>query len=310
MKTSTYDIAIVGSGPIGAATAYFLKDSGKSVAIISAEPNKAGEEHIDTYKYAGGSVRWDFEDPEVTANTQKTAKFILDLNSKGVDLSLIEDSYVFLHKATSQPSVNISGVKLVAYLLSQAAAASTVTQIQDALLQQYRKDGDEYVLETTQGETRAKKVLLALGGQLPKFVPDAGYEYEKRETLVLDLPMEGTRAKFPHTIATFAGGIVYLFVKQTSRGLRMLIGQEDVIETDEESHSGRDYLRELKDKGILNIFPFLKDASVEEVLWGFDAKNKVVKIYTPDNQLFAAVCGSAVRSCIAIGEQVAQTLLK
>jgi glycine/D-amino acid oxidase-like deaminating enzyme len=309
MKTSTYDIAIVGSGPIGAATAYFLRDSGKSVAVISAEPSETGNEHMDTYKYAGGSVRWYFEDPQVTAQTLKTANFILDLKDKGVDLSIIENGYVFLHKGISVPSINLSGAKLVGYLLSQATASGSITHIQSAFLQKYQKDGEEYVLETTQGKIRAKKVLLALGAQLPKFVPEAGYEYEKREVLVLDLPVEGDRAKFPHTIASMGSGIVYVFVKQTANGMRMLIGQEGVIETDEVSYSGRDYLQELKDKGILNIFPFLKDAQVENVLWGFDAKNKVVKIYTPDDRLFAASCGSAIRSCIAIGEEVAKALL-
>ena len=309
MKTSTYDITIVGSGPIGAATAYFLKDSGKNIALLGPDSTGLDKEHIDTYKYSGGCIRWDFENPEVTENTKITKDYILGLQNKGIDLSLIEDQYVFLYSGYTIPSLNVSGIKLVDHLLNEATASGSIEHSKNATMESYKKEGQDYVVETTQGQIRTKKLLLALGSKIVDFIPEAGFEYEKREVLVLNIPVDDKRAKFPHTIATIENGVVFLFIKETSRGKRMLLGQEDIIETNEQSMSGQDYLQALKDKRLLTIFPFLKDALTEEVLWGFDAKNKTVKIYSPDQQLFAATCGSAIRSCIAIGKTVSDRLL-
>ena len=52
----------------------------------------------------------------------------------------------------------------------------------------------------------------------------------------------------------------------------------------------------------------MKSAKVEKVLWGIDAGNKELKIKSYKNRLFAANCGSAIRSSIWIGEQVAEKI--
>jgi hypothetical protein len=69
-----------------------------------------------------------------------------------------------------------------------------------------------------------------------------------------------------------------------------------------------DYFKKMCGLGLTDLMPFLKDAAVEKVLWGFDAKNKTVKLYSPDGMLHAAACGSAVRSCIGIGKKLAAEL--
>lgn len=307
MKTSNFDIAIVGSGPIGASTAYHLKDGGKSVAIVTAEPLSEDPEHLNTYRYAGGSVRWFFENEEISTNTRKTADLVLSLVSKGIDLSLVEDSYVFLNRGLRAPSLNISGAKLVDHLLNTALIDPKIQIFKNCRLQSFKKNGEKYLLQTSGGEITAARVLLALGSQLNLFVPEAQFEFEKRETLVLNLPVDENRVSFPHLVMPFQNGIIYIFIKETPRGKKMLLSHEDVIHS--EGAMGVDYLSELKKLGITKILPFLEKAETEEVLWGFDAKNKQPKIYSPDEKLFAVACGSAVRSCVGIGETVSGRLV-
>jgi glycine/D-amino acid oxidase-like deaminating enzyme len=308
METSIYDIAIVGDGPIGAATAYFLSTSDKRVALISAEPLSEDPNHEATYRYAGGSVRWAFEDPDLAAATEATADFIRETLAAGTDLAAIEDSYVFVHRGVVAPSFNVSGAKLVEHLAAHAEQNGVVRHPGVALVS-YRKENDHYILTTTQGDIAARKVLLALGPSLAKFVPEAGFEFEKRQTFVLNLPVPANREKFPHLVLPFHGGIVYLFIKRIDGVFKMLVSQEGVIEENDE-HAPDDYFKRMCDLGLLEIMPFFKDATTEKVLWGFDAKNKTVKIFSPDGLLHAAACGSAVRSCVGIGKKLAAELLK
>ena len=307
MEDQQYDIAIVGAGPIGAATAYHLADSGKKIALISSEPLSEDPDHQATYLYAGGSVRWFFDDPEIAKMTETTAGFIRDRLKENIDLSAIEDSYVFVHRGLAAPSLNISGSKLVAYLVAEAEKKGVV-RYQGATLKSFAKQADGYMLDTSAGPLSAKKVLLALGSSLSRFVPDAGFEFEKRQTFILGLPVPPERAAFPHLVMPLRGGIVYVFIKKVGNDLKMLVSQEGIVYENGKPEPD-DYFKELCDKGLTDMMPFLKDAAVEKVLWGFDALNKKLKVYSPDQQLFAAACGSAIRGSISIGQQLADTLL-
>lgn len=321
METSPYDIAIVGGGPIGAAAAYFLSQSknGKRVGLISSEnrlnlpierfnqnDNDEDPEHRATYLYAGGSVRWHFEDPEISRITSVTADFIRARLAEGVDLAALEDAYVFLNRGSIIPSFTVSGAKLAEHLAGEAEK-NGVARHQGTTLRVCGKKNNLYALDTDQGEILANKVLLALGPSLNHFVPEAGFEFEKRQAFVLDVPVPPERVHFPHLILPLHGGIAYVFVKKIGMEFKMVLSQEGIIEENKEP-TPHDYFPALCDLGLTNILPFLKGAAVEKVLWGFDAKNKKVKIYSPDQQLFAAACGSAVRSSIGIGQELAAKL--
>ena len=66
--TDMYDILILGGGPIGASTAYFLtKESSLKVGLLRREPNE-DPQHLATYKYAGGSVRWFWDEGKSCRN--------------------------------------------------------------------------------------------------------------------------------------------------------------------------------------------------------------------------------------------------
>jgi 2-polyprenyl-6-methoxyphenol hydroxylase-like FAD-dependent oxidoreductase len=144
MPTSTYDIVIAGSGPIGSATAYLLRDTKQRIAILSPEPLENDPDHRATYMYAGGSIRWYFENTSVASATQKTAECIRTLIDSGIDLSAIEDRYVFLHRGVSAPSYNVSGAKLVEYFLAQAEQ-SGVERLKNTTLQTFEKKNARFL---------------------------------------------------------------------------------------------------------------------------------------------------------------------
>lgn len=306
MKTYKYDILIIGGGPIGASTFYHLKDSDKKVALIKPEPLKEDEEHIATYLYAGGSVRWYFEDEELRRATTETSELIKNIKND-IDLSLIEDFYVFTHRGIMSPSFNISGAKLVNYFIEEAKKSGKEV-FENTYLEEIKKENNNYFFITNNGIFEAEKVLIAIGYSIKKFFPEIGFDFEKRQLFVLDLKLNEEQKKFPHLILPFAEGIVYLFVKKIGDDYKFVLGQEDVVEENEE-FKAVDYFSELKNLGITKIFNFLEKANVEKVLWGFDALNKKLKIEEIENKIFIASCGSAIRSCAYIGRTLKERLL-
>lgn len=306
--TDTYDVLILGGGPIGAATAYFLmQKGGLKVGLLRREPND-DPEHVATYKWAGGSVRWFWDDPEKTAATKETADFIKDLVRKGADFSLLEDNYLFLNRGAFVPAINVASTKLIDYLLEGSRARGL--EITDGIeIENVEKSVGGYVVTGGGKQWIAKKVLLALGVNNNNFIEDLGIEEEKRELFVLDTPVDDARKDFPHTIFPIGEGVAYVFIKKFPEGLRFVVGQEDVVEAGEE-RGENNYFQELLDAGLAERLPFIKDAKVEKVLWGIDSGNKTLNIHTTDNALYAVNAGSAVRSCVYIGRTLAEILKK
>lgn len=302
--TTPYDVLIVGSGPIAATTAYFLTRGQPRlrIGLISQdEPN----DRTATYRYAGGSVRWYWDDPEKIRLTSETADFLRELTGQGVDLALIETQYYFVHRGIVVPSLNISGSKLVTHLLNQAAQAGL--ERQTGSVRSFKKIDDQYHLDTSLGEISARRVLLAVGPSIQTLWPAAPFAFEKRQLFVLDTPITPERSQLPHTIVPVGDGLVYFFRKRIGDQEKLLVAQEDVVE-----HAvldgPEDYFQELLDQGLGTVAPYLRDARVGQILWGLDATNKLPIYHTTDNKLFAVACGSAVRSCVGIGRRAAELL--
>lgn len=305
--TNSYDIAIIGSGPIGASTAYFLsKNSDKKVIVITADPT---EERISTYKFAGGSVQFGHWKEEAKLEmTSMTANFLKDLSSKGEDLSLIEDEYLFLDEGIMAPAINVAGAKVVNYFVQQAKKNGVEVK-ENTTAQKLQQEGDKYKITTDKGAFMADKVLVAVGPSVKKLVPDAPVELEKRVLFILDLPVSEERKKLPHTIIPINNGWVYFFIKKVGDEFKVIVGQEELIEHNDKWEE-ENYFDELLKMGLAERAPFLKDAKVEKVLWGFDSLKKVLEINTKNNKLFSVNCGSAVRSCVYIGQKITEKLLE
>lgn len=299
------DILLVGSGPIGASAAYFLTHAPAAgrIALLTEEPTDGP---TPTYRSAGGSVRWHWDNPQMQALTRATADFLHHCLADGVDLHALEDEYVLLHRGGAVPSLNISSEKLVHYLLNQAKQRGLSVH-EGVRVKTVTGPGQGIAVETSDGIWRSPLAVLAVGAALPAILPDNPVKFKKRQLLVLDTPVRNERRDWPHTVAPLDGGLVYLFVKRFANGLRLCLGQEDLLEFSNEAVA-TDFLPALRERGLETLFPFLEGAGVERILWGFDAVNKLPHYWEPRPGLLVVSCGSAVRSCIGIGQEIARRL--
>lgn len=311
--TGDVDVAICGAGPIGAATAHFLgrNHPGLRVALLTEtppdDPSGDGDPgHRATYHYSGGSIRWAWQDRAKHEMTSETAAFVRDLLADGVDLDALENTYHLLHTGELIPALNVSAARLVRHYVTTARAdgaawhpGTTVTAV--------RPGDGAHVVHTSRGTVRAAQVLVALGARTPHVLPAHGLEVEKRQLFVLDLPVSGLRERLPHTIVPVGKGFAYVFVKRTPAGLRVVVGQEDVVHDDDTS-GPVDHWDELLDAGVGAVLPWLRDAGVERILWGSDAGHKTLAVTESAPGLLGASCGSAVRSSAWIGRTLAERL--
>ncbi|GAB3170492.1 hypothetical protein GCM10027059_37060 [Myceligenerans halotolerans] len=329
--TGDVDVAICGAGPIGAATARFLarRRPGLHIAMLTADrpgalpgrgpgalpdavpdgslADPTDPDHRATYRYSGGSIRWAWDDAVKREMTSETAGFVRGLLSDGVELDALENTYHLLHTGELIPALNLSAARLVDHLVNTARAdgvawhpGTTVTAVRPG-------DDGGYVVETSQGDVHARQVLVALGARTPRVLPAHDTEAEKRQLFVLDLPVDEHRARLPHTIVPVGKGFAYVFVKRTDGGIRVVVGQEDIVE-DDDTAGPVDYWAELLDSGVGDVLPWLRDARVERILWGVDSAHKKLAVTEPVPGLLAANCGSAVRSAAWIGRTLADRL--
>ncbi|HEV7654045.1 MAG TPA: FAD-binding oxidoreductase [Mycobacteriales bacterium] len=290
-------VAVVGCGPIGAATAYGLSQAGVGgVTLVTGDGGTA------TYRNSGGAVCWHRNDAEKTAMIKATADFVRLRVAAGARIRYREQPYLFLDEGVLVPALNLAAGDLVADLAGLAAQAGVtgadlgrVTGI-EPVDGGHRVVGDRGVLE-------ARVVVLALGIGNADLV-DVPYGREKRQLFVLDLPVDGDRARLPHLVAPIGDGYAYVFVKPIEDRLRLVLGQEDLV-ADEDLSGPVDHLAALLDAGVADRFPFLRRAGTEQVLWGVDWRDKLPRITEHRPGLFSVGCGSAVRACVPIGARAA-----
>jgi glycine/D-amino acid oxidase-like deaminating enzyme len=291
-------VAVVGCGPLGAATAYGLTRAGvEGVTLV------AGDSGTATYRSSGGAVCWHRDDAEKTAMIRATADFVRGRVAAGARIRYREQPYLFLDEGVLVPALNIAAGDLVADLTGLAVGGGAgsldlglVTGIEPV-------DGGHRVVGDG-GTIEARVIVLALGTGNAALVGGPRQELEKRQLFVLDLPVDSERARLPHVVAPIGPGYAYVFVKQTADGLRLLLGQEDLV-ADDDLSGPVDHLGELLDAGVADRFPFLRGAVLQQVLWGLDHVDKLPLITEHGAGVISVNCGSAVRACVPIGQRVA-----
>lgn len=293
----TSTVAVVGGGPIGAATAYGLARAGvRNVTLVG------GDHGRPAYRSSGGSVCWHRADPVKAAMIKATADFVRARVAAGADIRVRETPYLFLDAGVLVPALNISAADLVADLAGLAERAGVGRADIGVVDRIEPLDGGHRVVGD-RGTVEARVIVLALGAGNAALVGGPG-PLEKRQLFVLDVPVDADRARLPHVVVPIGPGYAYVFVKQTAAGLRLLLGQEDLV-ADEDLTGPVDHLAELLDAGLADRFPFLRGATAEQVLWGVDSPAKLPRIVEAGAGLLTVNCGSAVRACVPIGEQVA-----
>jgi glycine/D-amino acid oxidase-like deaminating enzyme len=297
------DVAICGAGPIGAATATFLARPDLRVVLIDHDPAD-DPAHVATYRYSGGSIRWTWPDPVKREMTTQTEQFIRS-TAAGAELGMIENTYHLLHTGEHIPALNVSATGLVGLLRDQAQEAGAT--LVDALVTGVRPEGSGHVVETSRGTIRAGRVLGAMGAANASVFPQVSAEAEKRQLFVLDLPVPPEREQLPHTIVPIGDGFGYVFVKLIDGQLRVVVGQEDIVE-DEDTSGPVDHWKEILDSGLATTLPWLRDARVDDILWGVDTAQKTLVVDEPGPGVLVANCGSAIRSAAWLGRTLAERL--
>jgi glycine/D-amino acid oxidase-like deaminating enzyme len=290
-------VAVIGSGPIGAATAYGLVRAGvEDVTLVGGDHGPAA------YRSSGGAVCWHRDEPAKTAMIKATADFVRQRVAAGARIRYREQPYLFLDAGLLVPALNIAAADLGADLTGLARRQGVRDVDLGPVTGTEPVDGGHRVIGE-RGTIEARVVVLALGTGNAALT-GAAAEIEKRQLFVLDLPVDADRAGLPHLVAAVGTGHAYVFVKHTAAGLRLLLGQEDLIGDDDLS-GPVDHLAELLDAGVADRFPFLRGARAQEVLWGVDRVGKLPAITAHGPGLISVNCGSAVRACVSIGERAA-----
>lgn len=290
-------IAVVGAGPLGAATAYHLARRGHPVTVVSQDRPDAA------FRSSGGSICWHRPDPRRAAAIRETAMFVRAAVAAGAPIDCREVPYLFLTHGVLVPALNVASGDVVEHLLGEARGAGA-TQIDLGPVSAIERAGGGHRVVCDAGTVDAAVAVVALGAGNAAVVPGLVPEWEKRQLFVLDLPVDDDRAALPHMIAAVGDGHAYVFVKRFDDGMRVVVGQEDVV-VDEDPTGPVDHFGALVDAGVGTAFPFVCAAEVEQILWGVDWPGKLPHVEASAPGLLTVNCGSAVRVCIAAGRAAA-----
>jgi glycine/D-amino acid oxidase-like deaminating enzyme len=300
----TLPIAVVGSGPLGAASALALTARGAGDVVLVE-----GDDARATWPSSGGSICWHRADAEKAALIRRTAEAVVARLDAGAAIRVRHTPYLLLEQGVLVPALNVASGDLVADLVERACTGGAAS-VDVGTVRSVEGHGAGWRVCGERGEVNARAVLLALGIGNLDHMPGLPRRLEKRQLFVLDLPVDDDRARLPHTVARIGPGHAYVFVKDFDDGLRVVAGQEGLV-ADEDESGPTDHWQQLLDAGVAAAFPFLADARPERVLWGMDWTDKrphVAVARTPT--LLSVNCGSAVRVCIAAGEVAADAVVR
>ena len=298
-------VAVVGAGPLGAATALALaaRRVGEVVLVDGGDADA-------TWRNSGGSVCWFRSDPVKADLIRRTADAITARRDAGAPVRARPTPYLLLHQGVLVPALNVASGDVVADLVARAGAAG-VRRAEVGRVHAVARRRDGWTVEGERGAVEAGVVLLAAGAGNVGLMPGLPRRLEKRQLFVLDLPVDDARARLPHVVARVGPGAAYAFVKEFDEGLRVVVGQEDLVADDDES-GPTDHWDALLAAGLAAALPFVAAGRPERILWGLDWADKLPHIAVdPEHPTLLSVnCGSAVRVCVAAGELAADAVAR
>jgi glycine/D-amino acid oxidase-like deaminating enzyme len=301
----TLPVAVVGAGPLGAATALALtRRSVGEVLLVDGGDATAG------WRNSGGSISWHRPDPVKADLIRRTADAITARVEAGAPIRVRSTPYLILKQGVLVPALNVASGDVVADLTEQAEVGGAV-RVDIGRVHALTRHRAGWTVVGEQGAIDAGVVLLATGTGNLDLMPGLPRRLEKRQLFVLDLPVDDGRARLPHIVARIGSGSAYAFVKEFDDGLRVVVGQEGLLADDDES-GPTDHWAELLAAGVADAFPFVAPARPERILWGLDWADKLPHIAAAPElpTLLSVNCGSAVRVCVAAGELAADTVMR
>ena len=301
----TRTVAVVGRGPIGAATAQRLAMAGvRDVALVAAAEPEPGE---PAYRSSGGSVCWHRSDPTKKAMIRRTAEFIRARVAAGAPVRVRDTPYLFLDAGVLAPALNVAAADLVADLVGLAAGGRAwhAGRRRPGHRRWSRSPGGHRVVGPSRQRGRAGGRARARCGQpgAGRRTCRPGWRSASSSCSTCRWTRSGRRSR---TWSPRSGaGYAYVFVKETPDGLRVVVGQEDLVAGRRPDRSGRLVRPSCWPPGW-------RTASRSCGRPGWSGSSGASTGWTSCRQLvehrpglLTVNCGSAVRACVAIGEQAA-----
>lgn len=235
-----FDVAVIGSGPSGAATAFYLAKQGISTVIVE-------KEKLPRYKTCGGGFvyrgrrKLPFDISEVIEREFFT-----------VDSHFGKQVHIVSQKNT--PIITMIMRDAFDQLITQKATELGVTLLEEHKLMSLTLDGDIKTLHTSQGDLTAKYVIAA-DGVLSPTAKMAGWKTETRklipaleyEVMVNDNDFERLSKSVRFDIDAVPYGYAWCFPKKNHLSLGVLTTKKGRI------NLKKYYQEYLKDLGITQI---------------------------------------------------------
>ncbi|ARV13978.1 geranylgeranyl reductase family protein [Polaribacter sp. SA4-12] len=236
-----FDVAIIGSGPSGASTAFYLGKQGISTVIIEKEA-------LPRYKTCGGGF---------VNRGRKNMPFEIDAVIEreffAVD-SYFNNGKIFYQSAKEKPIITMIMRDAFDNLIVEKAKEFGVTLLENHTLKSIEFLNDKSILNTSQGEISANFVIAADGVLSPtakmagwkedtrKLIPALEYEVEVSEE---DFKRLSTSVRFDIDAVPF--GYAWSFPKKNHLSLGVLTTKKGKINLKEY------YKKYLQTLGIKNI---------------------------------------------------------
>jgi glycine/D-amino acid oxidase-like deaminating enzyme len=191
----TLPVAVVGAGPLGAATALALtRRSVGEVLLVDGGDATAG------WRNSGGSISWHRPDPVKADLIRRTADAITARVEAGAPIRVRSTPYLILKQGVLVPALNVSSGDVVADLTEQAEVGGAV-RVDIGRVHALTRHRAGWTVVGEQGAIDAGVVLLATGTGNLDLMPGLPRRLEKRQLFVLDLPVDDGRARLPHIVA-------------------------------------------------------------------------------------------------------------
>ncbi|MDE0534938.1 MULTISPECIES: geranylgeranyl reductase family protein [unclassified Tenacibaculum] len=235
-----YDVAVIGSGPSGASTAFYLAQKGISTVIIEKET-------LPRYKTCGGGFVF-----RGRKNLPFDIKEVVEKEFHTVDIYLGEKLHFKTHR--EEPTISMIMRDSFDNLITQKAKEFGATLLENHKLKGLTFSDDIITLETSQGNFTANFVIAADGALSPtakmagwkedtrKLIPALEYEVE-----VSDEDFERLSKEVRFDIDAIPNGYAWNFPKKKHLSIGVASARRTKINL-------KEYYQEyLKTLGITNI---------------------------------------------------------